>query len=151
MNTQIKDWEDKCLTECQDEDWTGLLRCLTIQSENVWKVKKYSLRLILSQNASTRMLVNLFVDFLKVNNFFPGWLCHFNLKTSSLARSLGDLMHWSSLRSLLATYERLTCSKSNFLVEQCTVDSPLKVICTMKSFHGTITSRNLQCFTFLSM
>ena len=115
------------------------------------KGKKNSLRLILSQNTSTRMLVNLLVDFLKVNNFFPGWLCHFNLKTSSLARSLGDLMHWSSLRSLLATYERLTCSKSNFLVEQCTVDSPLKVICMMKSFHGTITSRNLQCFTFLSM
>ena len=34
------------------------------------------------------------------------------MPTSSLARSLRDLMHWSSLRSLLRTYERPTCSKS---------------------------------------
>ena len=33
-------------------------------------------------------------------------------ETSSLARSLRDLIHWSSLRSLLRTYERSTCSKS---------------------------------------
>ena len=30
----------------------------------------------------------------------------------SLARSLRDLVHWSSLRSLLRTYEKSTCSKS---------------------------------------
>ena len=33
-------------------------------------------------------------------------------ETSLLARSLLDLKHWSSLRSLLRTYERSTCSKS---------------------------------------
>ena len=36
------------------------------------------------------------LDFLKVLYFFPAWLCH---DTSSFARSLRDLMHWSSLRS----------------------------------------------------
>ena len=35
-----------------------------------------------------------------------------DLETSSLARSLSDLMHWSSLCSLLRTYERSTCRKS---------------------------------------
>ena len=34
------------------------------------------------------------------------------MPTSSLARSLRDLMHWSSLRSFLRTYERPTCIKS---------------------------------------
>ena len=34
-----------------------------------------------------------FLKVLKVLYFFPGWLCH---ETSSLARSLRDLMHWSS-------------------------------------------------------
>ena len=37
------------------------------------------------------------LDFLKVLYFFPTWLCH---ETSSFARSLRDLTHWSSLRSL---------------------------------------------------
>ena len=37
------------------------------------------------------------LDFLKVLYFFPAWLCH---ETSSFARSLRDLTHWSSLRSL---------------------------------------------------
>ena len=32
-------------------------------------------------------------------------------ETSLLARSLRDLMHWNSLRSLLRIYERSTCSK----------------------------------------
>ena len=35
-----------------------------------------------------------------------------DLESSSLARSLRDLMHWSSLCSLLRSYERSTCSKS---------------------------------------
>ena len=39
-----------------------------------------------------------------------------DLETSSLARSLRDRMHWSPLRSLLRTYERLTCSKSTLLI-----------------------------------
>ena len=34
------------------------------------------------------------------------------MPTSSLGRSLLDLVHWSSLRSLLRTYERPTSSKS---------------------------------------
>ena len=34
------------------------------------------------------------------------------METSSLSRSLHDLMHWSSFRSLLRTYERSTYSKS---------------------------------------
>ena len=38
-----------------------------------------------------------------------------NLKTSWLAQSLCDLMHWSSLSSLLRTYVRSTCSKSSSL------------------------------------
>ena len=37
------------------------------------------------------------LDFLKVLYFFPAWLCY---ETSSFARSLHDLTHWSSLRSL---------------------------------------------------
>ena len=37
------------------------------------------------------------LNFLKVLYFFPAWLCH---ETSSFARSLRDLTHWSSLRSL---------------------------------------------------
>ena len=80
-----------------------------------------------------------YVDFLKVLFFFPDWLCYFKrlfilvwreihwwrhenwpigqwvifrLETSSLARSPRDLVHWISLRSLLRTCERSTCSKS---------------------------------------
>ena len=36
----------------------------------------------------------------------------FDLKTLSLAGLLRDLMHRSSLCTLLRSYERLTCSKS---------------------------------------
>ena len=42
------------------------------------------------------------LDFLKVLYFFPAWLCH---ESSSFARSLRDLTHWSSLRSL--TFKKL--------------------------------------------
>ena len=54
-------------------------------------------------------------------SFFPAWI--YNMiqihsgETSrprdfvALAQSLRHLMHWSSLRSLLRTYERSTCSK----------------------------------------
>ena len=52
------------------------------------------------------------LDFLKFLNIFPGWLCH---ETSSFARLLRNLMHWSSLRSLLRTYERSTCRKSSIV------------------------------------
>ena len=52
------------------------------------------------------------LDFLKVLYFIHGWLCH---ETSSFVRTLRDLMHWSSLRSLLRTHERSTCSKSSIL------------------------------------
>ena len=144
LRRQVLDWEPR-----RGLNW--FVTMFEYPVRECLKGEKYSLSLISSHNASTRMLVNLLVDFLKVINFFPVWLCRFNLKTSSLARSLGDFMHCSLLRSLLTTYERLTCSKSNFLEEQCTVDSPLKVICMMKSLHGTITSRNLQCFAFLWM
>ena len=41
--------------------------------------------------------VLILLNFLKVLYFFPAWLCH---ETSSFARSLRDLTHWSSLRSL---------------------------------------------------
>ena len=37
------------------------------------------------------------------------WVDH---ETLSLTRSLHDLLHWSSLRSLLRTYEGSNCSKS---------------------------------------
>ena len=56
-----------------------------------------------------------------VNHFFPRefiiWFKSIQAKqveheTSSFARSLRNLMHWSSLRSLLRTYEMSTCSKS---------------------------------------
>ena len=56
-----------------------------------------------------------------VNHFFPRefiiWFISIqakqvDLKTSSLARSLRDLMHWSSLCSLLRTYKRSTFSTS---------------------------------------
>ena len=42
----------------------------------------------------------------------------FRLETSSLARSLGDHMHWISLRSLLRTCERSTCSRSRFYADR---------------------------------
>ena len=60
-----------------------------------------------------------------VNHFFPSefiiWFKSIqakpvDLQTSSLARSLRDLMHWSSLRSLLRTFERSTCTKSTLLL-----------------------------------
>ena len=53
--------------------------------------------------------------------FFSAWIYKWfksflakqvDLKTSSLARSLCDLMHWTLLRSFSRTYEKLTCSKS---------------------------------------
>ena len=56
-----------------------------------------------------------------VNHFFPHeFIVRFisiqakqvDLKASSLARLLRDLMHWSSLRSLLRTYQRSTCRTS---------------------------------------
>ena len=43
------------------------------------------------------LFFRILLDFLKVLYFFPAWLCH---ETSSFARSLPDLTHWSSLRSL---------------------------------------------------
>ena len=52
-----------------------------------------------------------------VNHFFPAWIYNM-IETSSLARSLRDLMRWSSLRTLLTTYEWSTCSKSNLRVAQ---------------------------------
>ena len=42
-----------------------------------------------------------------------------------LARSLRDIMHWSSLRSLLRTYERSTSSKSSVLFTD-TKSGPMK-------------------------
>ena len=60
-----------------------------------------------------------------VNHFFPAWIYNM-METSSLARSLRDLMHWSSLRSLLRPYERSTCSKSNLRVAQSLFQSKAK-------------------------
>ena len=66
-----------------------------------------------------------FIDFLKVVYFFPGWLKDggTSRRRRSLSRcqaqspaSLRDLMHWNSLRSLLRTYERSTCSKSSVFI-----------------------------------
>ena len=60
-------------------------------------------------------------DISYVNLFFPRefliWFKSIQAKqvyheTSSFARSLRDLMHWSSLCSHLRTYERSNCSKS---------------------------------------
>jgi len=57
-----------------------------------------------------------------VNHFFPAWIVYDsnpfrrNKSTSRLcrsARSLRDLTHGSSIRSLFRTYERSTCSKSS--------------------------------------
>ena len=48
------------------------------------------------------------LDFLKVLYF--SWLV---MPRDFFARSLRDLMHWCSLRSLLRTYQRSTCSKSS--------------------------------------
>ena len=59
-----------------------------------------------------------------VNHFFPRkfivWFKSIqakqaDLETSALARSQRDLVHWSSLRSLLGTHERSTCSKSMWI------------------------------------
>ena len=59
-----------------------------------------------------------------VNHFFPPefiiWFKSIQAKqadldTLSLTRLLYDLMHWSSLRSLLKTHERSTCSKSMWI------------------------------------
>ena len=59
-----------------------------------------------------------------VNQFFPRefiiWCKSIQAKqadldTLSLTRLLYDLMHWSSLRSLLKTHERSTCSKSMWI------------------------------------
>ena len=65
---------------------------------------------------------SLLLDFLKVLYFLPRWLCH---ETSSFARFLRGLMHWSSLRSLLRTYKRSTCSKSSILFTK-TMSGPMK-------------------------
>ena len=65
---------------------------------------------------------SLLLDFLKVLYFFPRWLCH---ETSSFARFLRDLMHRSSLPSLLRTYKRSTCSKSSSLFSK-TMSGPMR-------------------------
>ena len=62
------------------------------------------------------------LDFLKVLYFFSLWLCH---ETSSFARSMRDLVQWISLRSLLRTYNRSTCSKSTILFTE-TKSAPMK-------------------------
>ena len=41
-----------------------------------------------------------------------------SFRTSSLARSLRDLMHWSSLRSLLRTYERQLVANLPFWLQK---------------------------------
>ena len=50
----------------------------------------------------------------------------------SLARSLLDLLYWSSLRSLLRTYERSTCSKSK----------PFKVPSEQNKMNGPVWKKN---------
>ena len=60
-----------------------------------------------------------------VNHFFPAWIYNM-IETSSLAWALRDLVHWSSLRSLLRPYERSTCSKSNLRVAQSLFQSKAK-------------------------
>ena len=60
-----------------------------------------------------------------VNHFFPAWIYNM-IETSSLARSLRDLVGWSSLRSLLRPYERSTGSKSNLRVAQSLFQSKAK-------------------------
>ena len=73
------------------------------------------------------------------------WVDH---ETVSLSRSLHDLLHWSSLRSLLRTYEGSNCSKStlNSKSQRPTVgeegDSTVIVACMHKPGH-----QQLWCLT----
>ena len=56
-------------------------------------------------------------------------------------RSLRDLMHWSSLRSILRTYERSTCSKSIILFTDMKSQqmkkktTPIYATCTSPIMH----------------
>ena len=56
-----------------------------------------------------KFLFSIFLDFLEVLYFF---LVGYAMR---LRRLLRDLMHWSSLCSLLRPYDRSTCSKSRIL------------------------------------
>ena len=102
LRRQVLDWEPR-----RGLNW--FVMTFDYPVRECLKGEKYSPTLIPSHNASTRMIVNLLVHFLKVLYFF---LVGYAILTSRLDRSR-DLMHWSSLRSLLTTYEKSTCSKSN--------------------------------------
>ena len=56
----------------------------------------------------------LFLHFARLSKspLFFSWLV---MSRDFFARSLRDLMHWCSLRSLLRTYQRSTCSKSSIV------------------------------------
>ena len=80
---------------------------LFLSNMHYWPSVKWSIWLHIIKWPNSFFCILL--DFLKFLNIFPGWLFH---ETSSFARPLRNLTHWSSLRSLLRTYERSTCSKS---------------------------------------
>ena len=67
-----------------------------LSNMHYWPSVRWSVWLDIWQNFVV-FFFRILLHFLKVLYFFRAWLCH---ESSSFARSLRDLTHWSSLRSL---------------------------------------------------
>ena len=112
--TQAANFEDTkslsgILSSCWNDEWKQAVETKA-KCFKAWRLFLFSSLFLSNMHywPSVRWLVwldiwpnsfffRILLDFLKVLYFFPAWLCH---ETSSFARSLHDLTHWSSLRSL---------------------------------------------------
>ena len=87
-----------------------------------------------------KFLFCILLDFLEVLYFFSWFVMPQDL-VMPRARSLRDLVHWSSLRSLLRTYERSTYSKSSILFSDTKSGpkkkwtTPIYATCTSPIMH----------------
>ena len=91
-------------------------------------------------NMTGYMAKFLFLHFVRLSKspLFFSWLV---MPRDLFARSVRDLMHWSSLRSLLRTYERKTCSKSSIVFTDTKSGpmnkrtTPIYATCTSSIMH----------------
>ena len=90
-------------------------------------------------NMTGYMAKFLFLHFVRLSKspLFFSWLV---MPRELFARSVRDLMHWSSLCWLLRTYERSTCTKSSILFTDTKSDNenwttPIYATCTSPIMH----------------
>ena len=90
-----------------------------VQSKTIRKCNFYWTRLTWSP---------LFLDFLKVLYFFPGWLCYFKGRETSRPRDF-VLLGRCATSCKVKTYERSTCSKSTLFLTLAITCSEMYLWC----------------------